>query len=364
MIHSFTVHTSDDRSMETVVAFGRGLRHRLPDTEALPGKRRLYVIDRNVHEAWQEDFRLGDANVFVIPPGERAKSAETLLAICSDLARRSFERTDALVSIGGGACGDVTGLAASLFLRGIAVAHVPTTIVSMVDAALGGKCAIDIAEGKNLIGSFWTPSRLIIDPDLLRTLPSNEVRAGFGEVAKYAIGFDAELEPLIHSTRAQAPEGLDAVILRCLQIKADIVAHDLRESDRGKRILLNLGHTTAHAIEAWALARDIIVGHGEAVAFGIRCAIAISLERGLIASREASRCVALLDLIGAAKSLAELVGPHEAPTTRDLAPYLAADKKVRSGRLRAVLPIAFGACEVHDATIDEFLEAISSLSRS
>ena len=185
MIQRFTVRTSDDRSMETGVTFGRGLRHRLPrslegnharDVEALPGNRRLYVIDRNVHEAWQVDLRLGDADTFVIPPGERAKSAETLLGICSELARRAFDRTDALVSIGGGACGDVTGLAASLFLRGIAVAHVPTTIVSMVDAALGGKCAIDIPEGKNLIGSFWTPSRMKVEQ---RRSSSSSVRRSF-----------------------------------------------------------------------------------------------------------------------------------------------------------------------------------------
>ncbi|HMQ21129.1 MAG TPA: 3-dehydroquinate synthase family protein [Planctomycetota bacterium] len=357
MSERFELRCVDDRSSSTVVDVARGLRRDL--LGARVSGRACFVVDQRVHELWSSELGLDGAPVFLTPPGEAAKTPETLVALCRFLGQQNFERSATLVSIGGGACGDVTGLAASLYLRGVAVIHVPTTLVAMVDAALGGKTAIDLPEGKNLVGSFHTPTALLVDPDFLSTLPRSALLAGYGEIAKYAIGFDKVLgDSVLRDGVLSDPEPLEAVITRCLRIKASVVANDLREAQGGQRMRLNLGHTTAHAIEAWSLEQGRELAHGQAVAYGLRCALRVARQEGLIADSDVARCEAVLDRVEAPTSLAALVAPAAAPDASELTVYLRRDKKVHEQPLRLVLPTALGACTLRSCRLDTLLEAL------
>jgi len=205
--------------------------------------------------------------IFHIGDGEDKKSLKTIEDLCSAWAQWGLTRSDVVVGIGGGLVTDVAGFAAAIYHRGIDVIHVPTTLLGMVDAAIGGKTAVNLPEGKNLAGSFWQPVGVICDISTLSSLPEREWRCGFGEVAKYHFLGAEDLHLL----------DLSAQITRCIQLKADIVAEDERET--GRRAILNYGHTLAHALE---MENGFTLAHGEAVAIGIRYAAEIAKLLGRI----------------------------------------------------------------------------------
>lgn len=189
-----------------------------------------------------------------IPDGEHAKSLATVESIVREFARFGLTRNDVVVAVGGGLVTDVAGFAAASWHRGTALLNVPTTLVGMIDAAIGGKTAVNLPEGKNLVGAFWQPVGVVCDTDLLDGLPEREWRCGFGEIAKYQFLTGGDLSSL----------DLEQRVARCVEIKADIVSEDEREG--GRRALLNYGHTLAHAIETVG---DHRLAHGEAVAVGL-----------------------------------------------------------------------------------------------
>ncbi len=223
------------------------------------------------------------SKVFVVPPGERAKSLSTVEELCRGFARDGLTRADVVVGVGGGVVTDLAGFAASTYHRGVPVVHVATTLLAEVDAAIGGKTGVNLPEGKNLVGTFWQPAGVCCDTATLATLPAREWASGLGEMVKYRfLGID-DLLGL----------ELEQQVARCVELKADVVAADEREA--GRRAILNYGHTLAHALEAAALAaegRRDGLRHGEAVAIGL-----------VFAARLAER----LGRIGAAR-----VGEHEA----------------------------------------------------
>jgi 5-deoxy-5-amino-3-dehydroquinate synthase len=192
--------------------------------------------------------------VFHIGHGEQHKSLETVGALCSSFARMGLTRNDVVIGVGGGMVTDVAGFAAASYHRGVAVVHVATTLLAMVDAAIGGKTGVNLPEGKNLVGAFWQPSGVVCDLDALETLPDREIRCGYGEMAKYHFLTGDDLLEMALVDR----------VARCVEIKAEIVAGDEREG--GRRALLNYGHTLAHALET---ATEHRVAHGEAVAVGL-----------------------------------------------------------------------------------------------
>lgn len=330
-------------------------------------RRRVVVADENVLARWP-DALPGADEAIALPAGEAAKNADVLIDVCRELARREVARDASLVSFGGGACGDLTGMAASIYMRGIAVAHIPTSLLAMVDASLGGKCAIDIPEGKNLVGSFWTPRLLLVDPRFLATLAPDELRAGFGEIAKYALGFDAELFERLRAMPAElvddparAAAEIEDVVVTCLRIKARVVEADMHESAGGVRVHLNLGHTIAHAIEAFELERGRLVAHGLAVAFGLRVAARLALARGRMAHEDVERFEALLDSWSMPQHIRDLC--PDVPSEEALATYCRRDKKVVGSSLRTVIPLGIGrGCNVEDVDAEELARFALSAS--
>ena len=220
-----------------------------------------------------------DAGLTVLPSGERSKNLERAGKLFRTLAREKFERTSWLVALGGGVVGDLTGFVAATYLRGIPFVQVPTTLLAQVDASIGGKTGVDIPEGKNLVGSFYHPRMIWIDPSMLKTLPPRHWRNGLAEVIKCGAIRDAKLFGLLERKIDKLVKGYSAdwlpVIRRCAEIKTNVVEKDPLET-KGLRAILNFGHTAGHAIEAAGGYRDYL--HGEAISIGMFVAGGLSEE--------------------------------------------------------------------------------------
>jgi 3-dehydroquinate synthetase len=290
----------------------------------------------------------------LLPRGERAKTLRAWEAALRELARRRMERGDPMVAVGGGALGDAAGFLAATWLRGVPLVGVPTTLLAQVDAAIGGKTGLDLPEGKNLVGVFQQPAAMVLDIALLATLPARQRRAALGEVVKYAALGDERLFALLEAEGPALASGdpssvdsgaLAEVVERCALAKIAVVAADERET--GTRIRLNLGHSLGHAIETAADFRGIL--HGEAVAHGLRGAVAVGRALGVTPAERGERIVRLLDRLGLATS-------SPPGTAATLAAALGADKKMAGGRLRWVLPTA-GGVAVRDDVPDAAVQA-------
>ena len=275
----------------------------------------------------------------LLPTGEAAKTLAVIEEAARALACLRTERTDPVVAIGGGALGDAAGFLAATWLRGVPLIHVPTTLVAAVDSSIGGKTAVDLPEGKNLVGAFHQAAANVTDVRLLRTLPPRQLRAALGEAVKMAALGDDRLFELLES-RGRAIASADSsafddgsiaeVVERCAWAKVDVVIADERE--QGGRISLNLGHSLAHGIEAAAGYAGIL--HGEAVAYGLRAACRIGVALEVTPPERAARVEALLDGLDAGAALTV--------STAAVLAAMATDKKTRGGRLRWVLPTAAG----------------------
>jgi 5-deoxy-5-amino-3-dehydroquinate synthase len=262
---------------------------------------------------------------FMIGDGEPAKSMATVEELCRSFAQWGLTRADCVIAVGGGVVTDVGGFAAAVYHRGISFVSVPTTLLGMVDAAIGGKTGVNLPEGKNLVGAFWQPSAVICDTNALATLPAREYRCGLGEMAKYHFLTGDDLGAL----------ALDDRVARCVEIKAEVVAADEREG--GRRAVLNYGHTLAHALET-AGRHDL--HHGEAVAVGLvfAGALASALER--VPPEEADRHRALVASLG-------LPVAADGARAEELLAVMRRDKKARGG-LTFVLAGAEGLATVED----------------
>ncbi len=298
------------------------------------------------------------AELLVIEAGEDQKTPATVALIHDAAFSQRLERGSLMLALGGGVVGDMTGFAAATWLRGIGVVQVPTTLLAMVDAAIGGKTGVNHPGGKNLIGAFHQPRLVVIDPDTLMTLPEREFRAGMAEVIKYGvIGDRALFEQLegagpIDSIAAVAPPLLQTLLERSAAAKARVVAADEREG--GLRAILNYGHTLGHVVEALCGYGTWL--HGEAVAIGMVAAGEIALAMGLWGAEDQRRQRALINAAG--------LPQHWPPL--DLAAVLEClqgDKKVRDGRVRFVLPTGLGSVVIRDdvdgATIAAALAAMA-----
>jgi 3-dehydroquinate synthase len=275
----------------------------------------------------------------VIDAGEGAKSYAGLEYVCEALIAARLERGDLVVALGGGVVGDLAGFAAAIVRRGLDYIQVPTTLLAQVDSAVGGKTAINSSQGKNLIGAFHQPRLVLADTATLDTLPPRQFRAGYAEVAKYALlgdaGFFAWLDANMKDVFAGAGGGNAArehAIATSCRMKAAIVARDERES--GERALLNLGHTFGHALEAAAGFSDRLL-HGEAVALGITLAAEFSARLGVLAPETAARAIGHLARAGLPVRLEDVAGGW--PDADALLDLMAQDKKVKRGKLNLIL---------------------------
>ncbi len=246
---------------------------------------------------------------FEIPDGEQAKALSTVGELCSGFTRFGLTRRDVVMGVGGGVVTDVAGFAAAVYHRGVAAVHVPTTLLGQIDAAVGGKTGVNLAEGKNLVGAFWQPAAVLCDTEVLDTLPERELRAGYGELAKYHfIGCTPQAARLVgsHPSLAQRLEGGEPLsslegaelVAACVAIKAEVVASD--ETEGGRRALLNYGHTLGHALE---IAGRFDLRHGEAVAIGLRYAAVVARLLGRIDEDRVAEHERVLDAYGLDASL-------------------------------------------------------------
>jgi len=291
------------------------------------------------------------AGMLVIEAGEDQKTPATVARIHDAAFERRLERGSLIVALGGGVVGDMAGFAAATWLRGIAVVQVPTTLLAMVDAAIGGKTGVNHPGGKNLIGAFHQPRLVLIDPITLATLPEREFRAGMAEVIKYGVigdaGLFAQLEAAgpIDSIGAVGPELLQTLLERSTAAKAQVVAADEREG--GLRAILNYGHTLGHVVETLCGYGTWL--HGEAVAIGMAAAGAIAVEMGLWSGAEQARQLALIEAAG-------LPVRWPALEPQAVLACLQGDKKVRDGRVRFVLPTAIGSVQIRDDVTAEIVQ--------
>lgn len=272
----------------------------------------------------------------VIPAGEASKRLDSVEAIWSTLMTERFSRKCLLVALGGGVIGDMTGFAAACYQRGVDFVQIPTTLLAQVDSSVGGKTAVNHPQGKNMIGAFHQPARVLIDTDTLNTLPPREWSAGLAEVIKYGALGDVEFLQWLERNmdalmRRETAAVTEAIRVSC-QMKADIVAEDEREG--GARALLNFGHTFGHAIEAHEQYKGLL--HGEAVAVGMCLASRLSVAMGWDSEQWSQR---LMGLIQAAQLP---VAPPSGMTPSDFMHHMGLDKKVESGQWRLVLPRPMG----------------------
>ena len=290
------------------------------------------------------------SHIFVMESGERHKSLDTLSHIYRWLAERKAERGHLIVAVGGGVVGDVAGYAAATYLRGMPVVHAPTTLVAMMDAAVGGKTAVDLPQGKNLVGAFKQPEFVLADVETLSTLPERALVSGWAEAIKHALILDEPLlcvfEENIDAIRSLEPETASDALRRSVAIKADVVSRDERET-LGIRALLNYGHTTAHALEAVTGYERYL--HGEAVSIGMMAAADISNRMGMLSAGDVVRQRSVLEAYGLPLKY------READPTA-IKDAMSMDKKTVGGKIRWVLLDGIGNAVTRNDVPPEFID--------
>jgi 3-dehydroquinate synthase len=278
-------------------------------------------------------------HVLVFPGGEARKRLAEVESLAEQMVEAGGDRSSVVIAFGGGIVGDVAGFLAAMFMRGIPVIQIPTTLLAQVDAAVGGKTGVNLVSGKNLVGSFHQPLAVLIDPDVLRTLPEREYRAGLYEVIKCGVIRDAALFEILEAgperVLAQEPSTLERIIAGAVRIKAEVVTADEREGDL--RRILNFGHTFGHALEAETGYERLL--HGEAIAWGMHAATILAERSGRLSAAEADR---IHDVVVRYGPIPSLEGVHASR----LAARLRSDKKTVQGRVHFVLPVRIGAVEI------------------
>jgi shikimate kinase/3-dehydroquinate synthase len=317
----------------------------------------------SLEQGFSSDVIAGTA---ILKPGEATKSFTELAKLSERLIDLGLERGDLVLALGGGVIGDLAGFAAGILRRGIRYVQIPTTLLAQVDSSVGGKTGINTSQGKNLVGAFHQPALVLADTNALSTLPSRELRAGYAEVVKYGLVGDASffawLDQHWRSIFGNDPAVLTEAIQTSVKAKADIVVRD--ETETGDRMLLNLGHTFGHALEAWAGFSARLL-HGEAVAIGMAQAFRFSEELGLSPAGTAHRVEAHLRGVGLPTRIAHIPGTDR-PAVARLLELMGQDKKVRQGRLTFILVRGIGRAfvtrDIVPQTVQDFLAREVALS--
>ncbi len=293
---------------------------------------------------------LNDPEVLFFPGGEPRKRLAEVEALAEQMIARGGDRSSVIVAFGGGILTDVAGFLAAIFMRGIPVIQVPTTLLAQVDAAVGGKTGVNLISGKNLIGSFHQPLAVIIDPGVLDTLPEREYRAGLFEIVKHGVIADADLFWLMsrepQRVLSHAPDVVDRMICDSVRIKAEVVSGD--EKEQGRRRILNFGHTFGHALEAETGYSQFL--HGEAVAWGMKAATLLGEMERLLSSEDKQE---ILSCVNAYGPLPPLTGVDAAR----IVARLKSDKKTVQGKIHFVLPERIGAVKVTADVQERFVTA-------
>jgi 3-dehydroquinate synthase len=342
---SFRVETPQ-RAYDAIVE--RGCLRRVAEFVP-PDAGKLFVV--TTADVWELHGPLLEkslnAHVLIFPGGEPRKRLMEVEALAEQMVEAGGDRSSVVIAFGGGIAGDVAGFLAAIFMRGVPVIQVPTTLLAQVDAAVGGKTGVNLVSGKNLLGSFHQPLAVLIDPDVLKTLPEREYRAGLYEIVKCGVIRDAELFGVLDCCAAsvlkQEPATLERIIADAVRIKAEVVTADEREG--GLRRILNFGHTFGHALEAETKYERLL--HGEAVAFGMRAATILAERSGSLASSEAASIQSTIAKYGP-------IPPLHGISAANLAARLRSDKKTVQGKVHFVLPVKIGEVQIVSG-VEEFL---------
>jgi len=345
-------------SRRYAITIGDGVLTRLTRLldEVKAPKRRFVVSSPTVWRFHGERFAAAcQAEPIIVPDGERYKQTPTVMRVYDALIKANAERSSTLVTFGGGVIGDLAGYAAATYLRGISLVHVPTTLLAQVDSAIGGKVGVNHPLGKNLIGAFYQPLAVVVDPAVLGTLPRREFRAGLYEVIKYGVTSSPSLfERVAHGHKAifkREPEVLTAIISEACRIKADVVTQDEKES--GLRRILNFGHTAGHALESVTKYRRF--RHGEAVGYGMLVASELAVARGVMAPSDLQALYAVIASLGPLPPIGDITIPSILEAMKH-------DKKEIDGRLHFVLPTGIGSWSiVDDVTEKELKHALAKV---
>ncbi len=313
-----------------------------------PAHRYAIITDSNIEPLYgskvESQFERGALGVLIVSAGEASKTRDMWIRLTDQMLARGYGRDSAVIAVGGGVVGDLAGFVAATFMRGIPVVQVPTTLVAMVDASIGGKTAVDTFAGKNLVGAFHPPAAVLIDPQLLATLPLRELRAGFAEIIKHGVIAD---EPYLFQVASSASDLLSpggaksdrmvSLIVRSVEIKAEVVSRDEREE--GLRKVLNFGHTIGHAVE---MVSGYSLLHGEAVAIGMALESKLAELLGLAQTGTAATVMRTLQAAGLPTDLPKDCGPEA------VIEAMRSDKKGRSGKTMFALPLRIGAMAGED----------------
>lgn len=295
----------------------------------------LIVTDSGIPKKYIKELRAkidNNKNIYTheLPQGEASKSANEYLNLLEKLAKLKFDRSDLMIALGGGMVGDITGFAAASYLRGIDFIQIPTSLLAQVDSSVGGKTAINIERGKNLVGAFYNPKLVLISTSFLETLPNNQFRSGLGEIVKYSLLGNKKIRLILKNNSKEIqkkdPNVMENLVSESIKTKAKIVTKD--EKENGIRAILNLGHTFGHAIEAFMKYKGIT--HGQAVIYGIQIIARISYLEGLIDQSK------YRDLDNTIHSL-ELDTDFQKFKYQDLKKFIMNDKKVNAGKLNLIM---------------------------
>lgn len=304
----------------------------------------IFVLtERRLWERWGRLFLresgLKNPRALFVPAGEGSKSLPRVERVAARLLESGADRHSLLVALGGGVVGDLGGFVASTYMRGIDLVQAPTTVVAQVDSAIGGKTAVNVGAMKNLVGTFYPPRLVVADPMVLTSLSERNFRSGLYEVVKHAIlagpEFFNEVEASLRSLRASNAAGLEPILARAAKVKVDVVSRDEREAEL--RLVLNLGHTFGHALEAASGFRRLL--HGEAVGWGLLAAVRLGERLNLLAAREAKPMARLVRSVGPLPPIRDL---HTARVLK----ILARDKKALGSRIRWVVPERIGKVRI------------------
>ena len=350
------------RSGEALRALFSGIFNVAADDSPAKHQRLFIVTVPPVRHKWGKKLMASlaaagfTAKIVEMPNGERHKNLATVEELSEQLSRLGADRNSVIIAFGGGVVGDVTGLVASLYMRGVDLVQIPTTVLAQVDASIGGKTGVNLRAGKNLVGTFHHPSVVLIDPAVLSTLPDREFRAGLYEALKCGVIGKPELFRALENVDTRRlrsdPAKLEWIIAESVKLKAEVVSSDEREN--GPRRVLNLGHTIGHALEAQTRYRHFL--HGEAVAWGMIASAKIASAVDLIEYANASR------ITDAVRALGPL--PKVQARSRDILRLLKSDKKTRNGIVHFVLPREIGKVEIaNDIPEQVVIEAVDELRR-
>jgi len=347
--------TTPQRDYDAIVE--RGCLRRAAEFVPPKAGKVFVVTTRDVWDLHGTSLSLGDRahEVIFFPGGESRKRLSEVEAMAEQMMAAGGDRSSIVIAFGGGIVGDTAGFLAAIFMRGIPVIQIPTTLLAQVDAAVGGKTGVNLVAGKNLMGSFHQPLAVLIDPDVLSTLPDREYRAGLYEIIKCGVIRDAALFKLLDELSdlvlAQHPEIVERVIADAVRIKAEVVSADEREGD--VRRILNFGHTVGHALEAETGYTRFL--HGEAVAFGMRAATAIAERAGVLESKDGTAIDRVIAKYGPIPAV-------DGISAENLARRLGSDKKTVQGKVHFVLPISIGEVRivagVDDAVVMDSIRAV------